>query len=273
MCTSLYLHRAMTHQGLWLHPFASWPMRWWLWLFTGMNTREWVSVHRKHHAFVETEDDPHSPVIHGWASILIFGVKYYRQAAMQAETIARFSKGCPNDVIERKVFMRYKFAGPVILLGIDLLIFGPLLGAGVWTGQVLWVPFWAAGFVNGLGHTIGYRNYTVKDASRNIVPLGFLLSGEELHNNHHKFPASAKFSKRWFEVDMGWWYIQALRMVGLAKVEIVQHAVPNFKKAALVAKETALEHVHEAAVVAKEAAEQAKTVVKVATKVKLGPEY
>jgi stearoyl-CoA desaturase (Delta-9 desaturase) len=272
MCTSLYLHRAMTHSGVKLHPLASWPMRWWLWIFTGMTTREWVSVHRKHHAFVETDQDPHSPVIHGWAQILFLGVKYYRDAAADPETIAKYSKGCPDDVIERKLFIPHKFLGPILLLVLDLIIFSPILGFFVWAGEVLWVPFWAAGIVNGLGHTIGYRNYKVKDASRNIIPLGFLLSGEELHNNHHKFPSSAKFSKRWFEVDMGWWYIQALRLFGLAKVEIVQHAVPNFKQAALTAKENAIERVHEATVAAKEAAAHAKTAVKIATQSPLGSE-
>ncbi len=273
MCTSLYLHRAMTHNGLKLHPIASWPMRWWLWIFTGMSTREWVSVHRKHHAFVETEEDPHSPVIHGWARILFFGVKYYRDAASDAATIERFSKGCPDDVIERKIFIPHKFIGPISLLVADLFLFGPIAGVLVWGGQVLWVPFWAAGIVNGLGHTLGYRNYKVKDASRNIIPLGFLLSGEELHNNHHKFPSSAKFSKRWFEVDMGWWYIQILRLFGLAKVQVVQHAVPNFKQAALAAKENAAHRVHEAALAAKDAAAQAKSAVQVAAKATLGPEY
>ena len=272
MCTSLYLHRAMTHNGLSLHPIASWAMRVWLWIFTGMNTREWVAVHRKHHAFVETEDDPHSPVIHGWSQILFFGLKYYQKAYRDPAVIEQFSKGCPTDVIERKVF-RHKSVGLVILLAMDILIFGFIVGPIVWLGHVAWVPFWAAGIVNGLGHTVGYRNYKVKDASRNIIPFGFLLSGEELHNNHHKFPSSAKFSKRWFEIDMGWWYIQALRVFGLAKVEVVHHAAPNFKQAALHARETAIEKVHEATIAAKEAAQQAKTAVKVIAKGPVGSEY
>jgi stearoyl-CoA desaturase (delta-9 desaturase) len=254
MCTSLYMHRAMAHQGVQFNPVISWAMRFWLWLFTGMSTREWVAVHRKHHAHCETEEDPHSPVIHGWAQILFFGVNYYRKAYNDPATMERFTKGCPNDVIERKLFMPHKMIGLFIVLAIDVWLFGYMTAPLVWLGQVLWVPFWAAGVVNGLGHTIGYRNYAVKDASRNLIPLGLLLSGEELHNNHHKYPSSAKFSKRWFEFDMGWVYIQALRAVGLAKVKVVQKGAPNFK----LAKEHAIERAREAAVHAKEAATHAK---------------
>ena len=273
MCTSVYMHRAMAHQGVKLHPIVGWAMRWWLWLFTGMSTREWVAVHRKHHAFCETEEDPHSPVIHGWAQILFFGVKYYRNSYRDPATMERFTKGCPNDWVERNIFIPHKVAGLVILLALDVLIFAStsfslmsLLTAGlVWGGQVLWVPFWAAGVVNGLGHTIGYRNYKVKDESRNIIPLGLLLSGEELHNNHHKFPSSAKFSKRWFEIDMGWGYINALRLVGLAKVKVVQSGIPNFKQYAQSAKEAALVHAHTAADAAKEMASAAKDAVAAAS--------
>ena len=261
MCTSLFMHRAMAHQAVVFHPVVAWAMRWWLWLFTGMSTRQWVAVHRKHHAFCETEEDPHSPVVHGWANILFFGVKYYRIGYSDEATMERFTKGCPNDVIERKLFVPHKMLGLILLMGIDFLLFGFMTGSLVWLGQVLWVPFWAAGVVNGLGHTIGYRNYKVRDASRNIVPIGFLLSGEELHNNHHKFPSSAKFSKRWFEFDMGWFYIQALRLIGLARVKVVQEGIPNFKRAALEAatqaKEAAI-HAKEAAIHAKDSATHAK---------------
>jgi len=242
------MHRAMAHQGVKLHPIVAWGMRWWLWLFTGMSTREWVAVHRKHHAFCETEEDPHSPVIHGWKQILFFGVKYYRNGYRDPATMERFTKGCPNDWVERNIFIPHKVIGLVILAAIDFSIFngfssisfmGVLASALVWAGQVTWVPFWAAGVVNGLGHTIGYRNYKVKDQSRNIIPLGLLLSGEELHNNHHKFPSSAKFSKRWFELDMGWWYINALRLIGMAKVKVVQSGLPNFKASMQAAAESA----------------------------------
>lgn len=253
MCTSLYMHRAMAHQGVQFNPVVAWAMRFWLWLFTGMSTREWVAVHRKHHAHCETEEDPHSPVIHGWWRILFFGVNYYRKAYNDPATMERFTKGCPNDVIERKLFMPHKMIGLVIVLAIDIWLFGWMTAPLVWLGQVLWVPFWAAGVVNGLGHTIGYRNYAVRDASRNLIPIGLLLSGEELHNNHHKFPSSAKFSKRWFEFDMGWVYIQTLRAVGLAKVKVIQKGVPNFKEAS----ENALERARGAAAHAKEAATNA----------------
>lgn len=275
MCTSLYMHRSMAHQGVEFHPVVGWAMRIWLWIFTGMSTRQWVAVHRKHHAFCETEEDPHSPVIHGWHQILFFGVRYYRDAYNDPKTMEKFTKGCPNDIIERKLFMPHKMIGLFILLAIDYLIFGYLMGSVIWLGQVLWVPFWAAGVVNGLGHTIGYRNYKVRDESRNIVPFGMLLSGEELHNNHHKYPASAKFSKRWFEIDMGWWYIQALSLVRLAKVKVVHEGLPNFKKAAqeaahnvsgkaASAAQAARVAVHDAAEAVHEAAEAAAEAAKVA---------
>jgi len=251
MCTSLYMHRSMAHQGVKFNPVISWAMRFWLWFFTGMSTREWVAVHRKHHAHCETEEDPHSPVIHGWAQILFFGVNYYRKAYRDPATMERFTKGCPNDVIERKLFMPHKVWGILILLAVDIALFGFITGPLVWGGQVLWVPFWAAGVVNGLGHTIGYRNYKVRDASRNLIPLGLLLSGEELHNNHHKFPSSARFSMRWFEFDMGWWYIQALRLIGLAKVKVVQSGAADFKERARLAKEAAIDRVIHAAVAPK----------------------
>ena len=266
MCTSLYMHRAMAHAGVEFHPIVNWAMRWWLWIFTGMSTREWVAVHRKHHAFCETEDDPHSPVIHGWAQILFFGVKYYRIAYSDSSTMEQFTKGCPDDFIERRLFVPHKMLGIMVLLLIEVLIFGFWVGPLVWLAQVIWVPFWAAGVVNGLGHTIGYRNFKVRDASRNLVPLGLLLSGEELHNNHHKFPASAKFSKRWFEVDMGWGYIQSLKMLGLAKVKVVHEGVANFKRttvaaakeAAQGAAHNAMEAAHNAKASAQQAVESAK---------------
>ncbi len=219
MCTSLYLHRSLTHQALIFHPLAAFPMRMWLWLFTGMSAKEWVAVHRKHHAHCETEHDPHSPVIHGWAQILFLGVKYYRRAYQDPATIEKYGKGLPNDFLERNFFEKTKYVGPVVLLGLCLLLFG-YWGLLVWTGLVLWVPFWAAGVVNGLGHTVGYRNFVVDDESRNLSPIGILLSGEELHNNHHKHPSSPKFSEKWFEFDMGWMYISILRFLGLAKLRM-----------------------------------------------------
>ncbi|HJW28411.1 MAG TPA: fatty acid desaturase, partial [Saprospiraceae bacterium] len=220
MCTSLYLHRSLTHQALIFHPIAAFPMRLWLWLITGMAAREWVAVHRKHHAHCETENDPHSPVVHGWASILFLGVKYYRRESQNPETIEKFGKGVPVDALERKWFEPMKYAGPFILLALTFYLFGWLQGLVFWTGLIIWVPFWAAGVVNGLGHTIGYRNYEVEDESRNLSPIGLLLSGEELHNNHHRFPSSPKFSRKWFEFDMGWLYIRILLFLHLAHLRL-----------------------------------------------------
>lgn len=265
LCMSLYMHRSMAHQGVEFHPVIAWAMRWWLWLFTGMSTREWVAVHRKHHAFTETEEDPHSPLIHGWHKILFLGVFYYKKAYQDPTTMEKYTKGCPNDVIERKLFMPHKYAGIIAVGIIDLLVFGPLVGALVWLGQVLWTPFWAAGVVNGLGHVIGYRNYKVRDESRNLVPVGILLIGEELHNNHHKFPASSKFSQRWFEFDIGWMYINMMKLVGLAKIKVVHSGLPNFKQATEAAKLAAKETVEHA----KEKVGNAKIAVQTASREKV----
>lgn len=255
---SLFMHRSMAHQGVEFNPVIAWGMRWWLWFFTGMSTRQWVAVHRKHHAYCETEEDPHSPVVLGWAEVLFFGVKYYRMAYSDPTTMERFTKGCPDDFFERNVFMPHKMLGIMILLMVDVLIFGFIAGPIVWLAQVLWVPFWAAGVVNGLGHTIGYRNYAVRDESRNLMPIGWLLSGEELHNNHHKFPASAKFSQRWFEFDMGWVYIQTMRLVGLATVKVVHEGPANFKRSAKAAKDAAYDKAVEAGQVVTDAVSHAK---------------
>ncbi len=268
MCTSLYLHRSITHAGVTFNPVISFAMRMWLWFFTGMSTKHWVAVHRKHHVFTDTDGDPHSPVLNGWAQIMFFGVKYYRAAYQDPASMAQYTTGCPDDWVERHIFEPHKYTGPVLLLILNVLLFGFIAGPAIWLGQVLWVPFWAAGVVNGLGHTIGYRNYKVKDASRNIIPLGLLLSGEELHNNHHKYPSSAKFSKRWFEFDMGWNYIQTLRLFGLARVNMVQTGLADFKErarvrslvisqAALHAREAAIERVHTATDAAKDMAQAA----------------
>lgn len=258
MCTSLYLHRSITHEAVRFSSPISMLMRLWLWFFTGMSTKHWVSVHRKHHVFTDVDGDPHSPLLNGWTQIMFFGVKYYRAAYADPAAMEKYTVGCPDDWMERHVFEPHKYTGPVLLLIINVLLFGFVAGPLLWLGQVLWVPFWAAGVVNGLGHTIGYRNYKVKDASRNLIPMGLLLSGEELHNNHHKFPSSAKFSKRWFEFDMGWTYIQMLRAFGLAKVKVVQNAKSDFKAKAEHAKEVAVARVHAATTAAKEMAQAAK---------------
>ena len=265
LCMSLYMHRSMAHSGVEFHPVIAWAMRWWLWLFTGMSTREWVAVHRKHHAHCETEEDPHSPLVHGVWKVLFLGVFMYKKAYNDPSTMDKYAKGCPNDVIERKLFMPHKFAGLVTIMLIDFLVFGWMTGALVWLGQVLWTPFWAAGVVNGLGHFVGYRNFKVRDESRNLIPLGVLLIGEELHNNHHKFPASSKFSQRWWEFDIGWMYINAMKALGLAKIKVVHQGIPNFKAATAAAKLAAIEKVEHA----KEAVGNAKLAVQTASREKV----
>ncbi len=221
MCTSLYLHRSLTHNSITFNPIVAFPMRVWLWIVTGMSAQQWVAVHRKHHAHCETENDPHSPVVHGWAQILFLGVKYYRRAYQDKETIALYGKGVPRDFMETYFFEPMKYGGPGLLLVLCVYFLGWVSGPLVWTGLVLWVPFWAAGVVNGLGHTIGYRNFVVDDESRNLGPIGLLLSGEELHNNHHKHPSSAKFSVKWYEFDMGWTYITIFKFFHLATLRTI----------------------------------------------------
>jgi len=191
-------------------------MRCWLWLTTGMNTREWVAVHRKHHQASDTETDPHSPRIYGIWRVLFGGALLYVKAKQDPE-VMKLGVGTPDDWIERRVYTPHPFGGIVIMLVIDLVLFGPI-GLIVWGVQMLWIPFWAAGVINGLAHWVGYRNYDVKDTSRNLWPLGIWIGGEELHNNHHGEGASAKFSKKWWEFDIGWFYIKVLTMLGLAKV-------------------------------------------------------
>ena len=192
-------------------------MRFWLWLTTGMITRQWVAIHRKHHRFSDQEGDPHSPHVHGFWNILGRGVMYYVQEGKNTQTIMSYGKGTPNDWIERKLYTPYNFYGILLMLVIDLLLFGPW-GLLVWGIQLAWIPFWAAGVINGVGHWFGYKNGETKDQSRNIVPWGILIGGEELHNNHHINPASVKLSRRWFEFDIGWMWLTIFRTVRLAKL-------------------------------------------------------
>lgn len=215
-CVTLYLHRSQAHRAVTFHPIISHFMRCWLWLTTGMNTREWVAVHRKHHQASDTETDPHSPRIYGIWRVLFGGALLYVKAKQDPE-VMKLGVGTPDDWIERRVYTPHPFGGIVIMLVIDLVLFGPI-GLIVWGVQMLWIPFWAAGVINGLAHWVGYRNYDVKDTSRNLWPLGIWIGGEELHNNHHGEGASAKFSKKWWEFDIGWFYIKVLTMLGLAKV-------------------------------------------------------
>ncbi len=214
---TIYLHRSQAHRALDLHPAVANFFRAWLWLTTGMQTKEWVSIHRKHHAKCETTEDPHSPQTRGIKTVLWTGAELYKAEAENQETLSRYGHGTPNDWVERNLYSKYTWEGVGLMLGADLILFGAA-GLAVWAVQMMWIPFFAAGVINGIGHYWGYRNYDVPDASNNISPWGVLIGGEELHNNHHTHPTSAKFSLRWFEFDLGWNYIRALQAVGLAKV-------------------------------------------------------
>lgn len=215
---TIFLHRCQAHRGLTLHPAVSHFFRLWLWLTTGMVTREWVAVHRKHHAKCELEDDPHSPQQTGIASVLFGGAWLYRKEAAKPETLEAYGHGTPDDWLERKVYSKRRFAGIGLMLLIDLVLFGLVAGSLIWLVQMVWIPFWAAGVINGIGHYWGYRNFETQDASRNIVPWGIVIGGEELHNNHHAYGVSARLSNKWWEFDIGWLYIRVLEIMGLASV-------------------------------------------------------
>ena len=220
MAVTLYLHRDQAHRSLDLHPVLRHFFRFWIWCTSGMLTREWVAVHRKHHAFCETVDDPHSPQIYGLKKVLLEGAELYRAEKDNPETIAKFGRGTPDDWVERNVYLRLPFGGIVLMVLADLLFFG-VPGIIIIAVQMAAMPVFAAGVVNGLGHHSGYRNFECDDAATNLVPWGFLIGGEELHNNHHAFPTSAKFSMRSWEFDIGWMYIRILSALGLAKVRKV----------------------------------------------------
>jgi len=215
---TLYLHRCQAHRSLELSPSISHFFRLWLWLTTGMNTKAWAAIHRKHHARCEMEGDPHSPQLLGIKKVLLEGAELYQIEAVNQETLEYYGKGTPNDWIERKIYTPHGILGVVIMLFIDVILFG-LPGISIWGIQMLWIPFFAAGVINGIGHFWGYRNFESKDASRNIIPIGFIVGGEELHNNHHAFGSSAKFSSKWWEFDIGWFYIKVLSFFKLAKVK------------------------------------------------------
>ena len=216
---TIYLHRHQAHRALDLHPIPSHFFRFWLWLTTGMVTREWAAIHRKHHAKCETADDPHSPQVKGLRKVLWQGAELYREEAQNQETLDRYGHGTPNDWLERNIYER-NTVGIALMLVIDVLLFGAV-GLTIWAVQMAWIPFWAAGVVNGVGHFWGYRNYDCADAATNLVPWGILIGGEELHNNHHSFATSAKLSARWYEFDIGWMYIRILEILGLAKAKKV----------------------------------------------------
>jgi stearoyl-CoA desaturase (delta-9 desaturase) len=214
---TIFLHRHQAHRALGLHPIVSHFFRFWLWLTTGMVTREWVAVHRKHHARCETVEDPHSPQVLGIRKVLREGAELYKTEARNRETLARYGKGTPDDWVERHVYARHPTLGIALMLLIDVLLFG-VIGVTVWAVQMIWIPLFAAGVINGLGHYLGYRSFVTGDASKNILPWGVLIGGEELHNNHHAYSQSAKLSSRWWEFDIGWMYIRLLGMLRLARV-------------------------------------------------------
>jgi stearoyl-CoA desaturase (delta-9 desaturase) len=217
VCVTLYLHRGQAHKGIVFHPVLEHFMRFWLWLTTGMVTRQWVAIHRKHHRFSDVEGDPHSPHVYGIWRVFFKGAQLYHQASKDPVMVATYGQGTPNDWIERNLYSPHSRLGILLMLVIDLLFFGPW-GLVVWGIQMIWIPLWAAGFINGIGHWYGYKNGTTRDSSRNIVPWGILVGGEELHNNHHLNPASPKLSRRWFEFDIGWMWLSVFRLVGLAKL-------------------------------------------------------
>jgi stearoyl-CoA desaturase (delta-9 desaturase) len=219
VAVTVFLHRAQAHRALTLHPLVSHFFRLWLWLTTGMITREWVAIHRYHHARCETEEDPHSPQVLGIDKVMWEGAELYRDAARKHDLIERYSHGTPDDWLERHVYS-LRWQGVALMLIINVLLFG-VLGVAVWAVQMIWIPFWAAGVINGLGHYWGYRNFASPDAATNISPWGILIGGEELHNNHHAFPSSAKLSAKWWEFDIGWMYIRILAFLGLARVRRV----------------------------------------------------
>lgn len=215
---TLYLHRHSAHRALDLHPVLQHFFRLWLWMTTGMTTKAWTAIHRKHHAKCEQADDPHSPQIYGIRKVFWQGAELYRAEAANAETMSRYGHGTPSDWVERHLYSRYSALGVSLMLIIDVALFGAL-GAALWAMQMVWIPFWAAGVVNGMGHYWGYRNFEAQDASTNLTPWGIVIGGEELHNNHHTYPTSAKFSVKPYEFDVGWFYISLLSRLGLAKAK------------------------------------------------------
>ena len=220
---TLFLHRCQTHLSVKFHPVIAHSMRFWLWFTTSMNTRAWVAIHRKHHTMVETEDDPHSPRIHGILTVLLKGAELYHKEATNQHTLETYGRGTPEDWIEKNLYTKYQTHGIVLLLVMNYILFG-FWGISIWAVQMIWIPLFAAGIINGGGHYFGYRNYQTDDDSTNLINIGLLIGGEELHNNHHAFPGSAKMSAQPWEFDVGWMYIKLLQGLGLAQVKKVMPA-------------------------------------------------
>ena len=214
---TVFLHRCQSHRALKLNFFVSHFFRLWLWLTTGMVTKAWVAIHRKHHAKCETKNDPHSPQTKGLSEVLWRGTELYRSSSRDSELIMKYGHGTPDDWIEKNIYSRFSWQGVALMLIIDFMLFG-VTGIAVWTIQMMWIPFFAAGVINGIGHFVGYRNYKTPDQSRNIFPLGILIGGEELHNNHHSYATSPRLSSKWYEFDIGWFYIKSMMFFGLAKI-------------------------------------------------------
>ncbi|WP_035546338.1 fatty acid desaturase [Burkholderia sp. 9120] len=238
---TVYLHRCQAHHALNLHPIASHFFRFWLWMTTGILTGPWAAIHRKHHAKCETSEDPHSPQVRGVGKVLFGGAELYRAEVRNEETLRRFGHGAPNDWMERNLYSKYPDLGISLLIVIDVALFG-VLGVTVWAVQMVWIPFWAGGAVNGVGHFLGYRNFGCADASTNVIPLGILIGGEELHNNHHAYATSARLSSRWYEFDIGWMYIRILSALGLATIRHVART-PRLVKGRMVLDDSTLQAV------------------------------
>lgn len=234
---TIFLHRHQSHHALTLHPVASHLFRFWLWLTTGIVTREWVAIHRKHHAKCETEDDPHSPRYKGIGRVLLTGLGLYRKEARNPDTLARYGNGTPDDWLERHLYSAHPSLGILLLAALELALLG-LPAVVIFAVQMAWIPFWAAGVINGVGHFAGYRNFETNDASTNLLPWGLLIGGEELHNNHHAHPASAKLASKWWELDIGWLYIRLLTLLGLARIKRVAPSATNHADVAAIDTDT-----------------------------------
>jgi stearoyl-CoA desaturase (delta-9 desaturase) len=219
ICVTLFLHRGQAHKGIIFHTVLSHFMRAWLWLTTGMVTKQWVAIHRKHHRYSDVEGDPHTPHVYGIWQVLFKGAGLYHSASRDAEMVQQYGVGTPDDWMEQNVYTKHSRLGILFMLAIDVVLFG-WVGFVVWGIQMIWIPFWAAGVINGLAHWIGYRNGETKDHSRNISPWGIIIGGECLHNNHHLDPANPKLSRRWFEFDIGWMWLTIFRYIGLAKLRL-----------------------------------------------------
>lgn len=219
LCVTLFLHRGQAHKGLTFHPVLSHFMRFWLWLTTGMITKQWVAIHRKHHRFSDKDGDPHSPHVFGIWKVLFKGAFLYNIASKDLNMVNQYGVGTPDDWIERKIYTSFPWIGIILMLAIDIILFG-LWGVLIWGIQMIWIPFWAAGIINGVGHFWGYRNGETREHSRNITPWGIIIGGEELHNNHHLNPGSPKLSQKWFEIDIGWVWIKIFEFFNLVKLKV-----------------------------------------------------